>query len=79
MPSGDLICSSCRPYTLHLDIKVPLLENTSIVLFSATATYTLPDDESTAIPESDDNLVSLLQTASNLGYEEIPESTLMAK
>src|SRR5919198_4431998 len=31
-------------------MKVPLLENTCILWLAVSATYTLPDDESTAIP-----------------------------
>src|ERR687897_664877 len=34
-------------------MKVPLLENTCILLLPVSATYTLPDDESTAIPSGD--------------------------
>jgi hypothetical protein len=34
-------------------MKVPLLENTCILLLAVSATYTLPDDESTAIPAGD--------------------------
>jgi hypothetical protein len=33
-----------------------LLENTCILWFAVSATYTLPDDASTVIPEGNDNL-----------------------
>src|SRR5918996_164500 len=57
MPSVNLIppggLTSSKPYFPHFTIKVPLLENTCILLLAVSATYTLPDDESTAIPSGD--------------------------
>src|SRR5215216_5626810 len=37
----------------NFDMKVPLLENTWILLFAVSATYTLPDGESTAMLSGD--------------------------
>src|SRR5919109_598733 len=42
MPSGDLRVPLALPYPPHFDMKVPLLENTCILLLPVSATYTLP-------------------------------------
>src|SRR5688572_1306180 len=51
MPVGLLNEPLRVPYPPHSDMKVPLLiENTCILLLPVSATYTLPDDGSTAMP-----------------------------
>jgi hypothetical protein len=58
-PSGDVSIPSLGPYSPQLlgnfDMKVPLLENTCILLIAVSATYTLPDDGLTAIPAGPNN------------------------
>src|SRR5687767_7040485 len=53
MPSGAFSVPLPIPYFAHFVIKVPLLENTCILSLPVSATYTLPDDGSTAMPSGD--------------------------
>src|ERR671923_53441 len=50
MPAGWLKVPLVAPGLPHSVIKVPLLEITCILLLAVSATYTLPDDGSIAIP-----------------------------
>jgi hypothetical protein len=54
--------------------------NAEIRLLAVSATYTLPDDESTAMPVGPDIIAPFLfQTHSNSKYKKTPESMIMAK
>src|ERR671922_201853 len=51
MPEGELSCPSFFPCEPHFVTKVPLFVNSLISALYVSATYTFPDDGSTAIPE----------------------------
>src|SRR5215211_243803 len=59
IPAGALIIRFSVPYSPrfvmspHFVMKVPMLENTCILLLPVSATYTLPEEESNAIPAGD--------------------------
>jgi hypothetical protein len=70
MPSGELNLPLSPPYCPNTARKVPLLENMCIL--SVSATYTLPDDASTVIPEGADNLDTPSPDWFHLGIPEDP-------
>src|SRR5918996_658915 len=72
--SGDVSLPSRgpnSPQTLgNFDIYVPLLVNTCILLTPVTATYTFPDDGSTAIPAGPNNFGPGGPPSINIGKKE---------